>query len=193
MPGGLRARIHAPAGQQGLDLGRKPQGPAVIGVVEGLDAERVPPQEQPLPGLVPDGKGIHAPEPRRHGVAVLLVEVEQDLGVALGLKAIPFSLQPGPDLPVIINLAVEHHPDGLIRGGHGLGPGLAQINDGEAAMRQPHALIPGNPQPRPIRPPGLHGLAHPHKFRRVDGEGRALVGKNSRQTAHSGYRDAKLF
>ena len=143
--GGLGAGIHGAAGQQGLNLGGEPEGFAVIGVVQGLDAKGIPAQKQAFPDIVPDGKGIHAPQPVHHGLAGFPVEMEQDLGITVGLEVIPPALQPVPQFPIIINFAVEYHPEGLIGSSHGLGPGRAQINNRETAVGQRQALIRRSP------------------------------------------------
>ena len=55
-----------------------------MAVVERLDPEAVAGQQQAPLALVPEREREHAPQPLDEGVAVLLVEVDQDLGVAVG-------------------------------------------------------------------------------------------------------------
>ena len=93
-----------------------------------------------------------------HGRPVFPVEMEQNLGIALGLEAMALVLQPAPQFPIIINLAVEYYPDGVIGSSHGLSAGLAQINNRETAMGQRHALDPAKPITRPHPVPGTAWL-----------------------------------
>ena len=62
-------------------------------VVERLDPEAVAGQQQPPLALVPEGDREHPPQPLDEAVAVLLVEVDQHLGVAVGREAVPAALQ----------------------------------------------------------------------------------------------------
>src|SRR5688572_3437507 len=68
--------------------------------------------------------------------APLLISVNDDLRVRAGAKAMALFLQFGPELLVVVNLAIEDHPDLLVGVRHRLMP-PGQIDDGEAAEAQP--------------------------------------------------------
>ena len=126
-------------GQKALDLAAEEQL-ALVGevVVEGLDAEVVPGAEQGLLGLVPDGKGEHAPQLGQHPLAPLLVAVEQDLGVrVVGGEGVARLHQLSAQLHEVVDLAVEHHGQVFILVEHGLGA-ARQVDDGQPPVAQRH-------------------------------------------------------
>jgi len=72
-----------PGGQQRFYLRAEEDRPVGHGVVEGLDPEPVPRQHQPPFAPIPDCHGEHAAQVLDEVSTVLLVEVDQDLGVAV--------------------------------------------------------------------------------------------------------------
>ena len=125
---GRRATVPAAASAVGLAAGDH-AGPAVDAVVEGLDAERVPGAEQFAGPGVPDGEGVHAAEPVHHVLAHQGVGLEQHLGVTVGPQGDPLLLQFGGHLDVVVDLAVEEHPEAAVGRAHRLVPGLRQVQD----------------------------------------------------------------
>src|SRR5262245_26483400 len=61
---------------------------------------------------------------------------------------------------VVIDLAVEDNPDGFVLVGHWLGGSGAEVDDGEAAVRQPDSPIRGDPVGATVRATMHHGVAH---------------------------------
>ncbi len=103
----------------------------------------------------------------------------------------PLPFQLPAQFPEIINFAVEHHPQGAVRGGHGLGPRLAQIDDGQAPVGQGQPAVGRGPQAGPVRTPWLHGVANLQDFFRDYRRSGVTVGKDSGNTAHLFNRNAK--
>ena len=87
--------------QEGLDLGSKNQGiPGAVGrversVEEGLDPAGIPGEQHALTLAVPQAKGVHALDPVQEPIAVFLVEMKKDFGVAVGVKRVPAFFQVG--------------------------------------------------------------------------------------------------
>src|SRR5205807_8909878 len=84
------------------------------GVVQGLDAEPVS-REHEAPALrIPQGEGEHAAQLVDEVRAVLLVEVDDDLGVAPRGEPVPLRLEPPLELLEVVDLAVEDDLDGAV-------------------------------------------------------------------------------
>ena len=111
---GDRARIdlarHSGVEGERLELGRERQPPAVVVVVERLDAEAVAPQHQTAAPAVVEPEREHPAQVLEQAQLVLLVEVEQGLGVAVAAEAMAASCEPRLDLGPAVELAVVRHP-----------------------------------------------------------------------------------
>ena len=79
-------------------------------VEERLDPQSVTSQYQSAPRLVPESDGKHAVEVADEVQAIFLVEVDDDLGVATGVKAVPTGLQVPAQLGEIVDLTVVDRP-----------------------------------------------------------------------------------
>ncbi len=64
-----------------LQLGGKGERPVGDAVIKRLDAEAIAGQQQPVPARVPERQREHPPQALDETVAVLLVEVDQHLGI----------------------------------------------------------------------------------------------------------------
>jgi hypothetical protein len=73
-------------------------------------------------------------------VSVLLVEMDDDFGVGVGIKPVTFLLQRSSQFNVIEYLAVEHDPDGLIFVVDRL-PSTLEIDDAQARVREPYFIV----------------------------------------------------
>ena len=89
-----------------LELRGKRDGAVGDAVVERLDPEAVTGQQQAPLARVPDRQGEHPAQPLEEGVAVLLVEVDEHLGVGGGGEAVSPPLQLSAQLAVVVDLAV---------------------------------------------------------------------------------------
>ena len=100
--------------EQRLDLGGKAQLSVGHRVVERLDAEPVSSQEDVVPLGVIQREGEHAAEMVDAFLAVLLVGVDDHLGVGVGPKHVASPFQIGAHGLVVEDLAVEHDQDRLV-------------------------------------------------------------------------------
>ena len=94
-------------GQETLYLRAEHEGPAHLCVVQRLYAEEVPGPEELAPLPVPEGKGEHPPYPVQNPRAVLLIAVQNNLGVGLCPKLMPGLYELPPYIPVVVYLAVK--------------------------------------------------------------------------------------
>src|SRR5262249_39212266 len=110
---------HQPGGEQAAYLGREEQPIGLARPVQRADAGAIGPQEQLLSAAVPQGDGELAAQVLEDGLAVLLVEVRNDLGVAVGAEDVAAGLQGGALLGVVEEFAVEDDDDvaGLVGDG----------------------------------------------------------------------------
>ena len=103
-------------------------------VIKRLDAEAIARAEKALRLRVPQGKGEHAAQLLQALDAPARIGREQDFGVA-GRAVVPMRRQCPLQFEVVVDFAVVGD-DRARRIGHRLLPGVGQIDDGEAAMRQ---------------------------------------------------------
>ena len=121
--------------QKGLDLRTVEEIPVLFVVVKGLDAEDIPGAEELLLCLIPDDKGEHPPKFLQKLRAVFLVAVEQHLRVGGGLEDVAFFDQLFPQLPEVVDLAVEGEDLGAVLVEDRLGAAF-QVDDGQPP--EPH-------------------------------------------------------
>ena len=126
--------------QEGFDLGAVEEVAVLFVVVEGLDAEDVPGAEKGLGGLVPDDEGEHAPELLEKLLAVLLVAVEEDFGVGVGPEDVAFFQEVLPQVPVVVNFAVEGQDFGAVLIQDGLAAAV-QVDDGKPPEAHGDAVV----------------------------------------------------
>ena len=122
--------------QQALDLTAEQQLACVgLGIIERLYAENIPRTVHFVRLGVPHDEGEHAAQHPGQLRAVLLVAMNDDFGVAMGLEDMPLGLQLGAQIHEVVNLAVEHADDGAVLVVHRL-LACGQINDTQAAEAQ---------------------------------------------------------
>ena len=121
--------------QKALDLRAEHQGLAHLGVVQGLNAEKIPGAEKLPFLLVPDDKGEHAPQLVQQPGAVFLIPVQQHLRVGGGFKHMARCQQVLFNLLKIVDLPIK---------GEHLAPVL--VEDGLAAALQVDDGKPPEPQ-----------------------------------------------
>jgi len=112
-----------------LDLGTEQQGPGQDGVVQRLDADPIARQEQLAAPAVPDRQGEHPFESMQEVRPLLLVEVQQRLGVGARPVTVSFGFQfPAQDC-MVVDLAVVGDPDRPVLVAHRLVAGGRQVDD----------------------------------------------------------------
>ena len=171
----IRTATNAPAGDQALDRRGGAQRPPVIGVIKRLDAERIAGQQQALPLVVPKGQGEHAPEPFGHGRAVAAIEVQQDLGVGLGVEAMALLFELAAQRPEVINLAIIGDVKAVQL--HRLGGACVGVDDRQAPMRQAGPAARRQPFAGTVGSARRLGRVDRAKFGAVDGGRLVAVGE----------------
>src|SRR5207253_1607773 len=86
--------------------------------------------------------------PLHAGIALLLVEVQDRLGIAAGLVPMPLRLEPGTKRGVVVDLPVVSDPHLAVLVRHRLLP-ARNVHDGQAPMPEPDG--PVDPQPFTVR------------------------------------------
>ena len=124
-----------------LDLGAEEHALRQQRVVQRLDAEPIAGEEELAPARVPDREGEHPVQALDARGALLLVEVDDRLGVGRGPEAVPARLEPGAQLAVVVDLAVVGDPDRPVLVGHRLMAGGREVDDREPPMAERDALL----------------------------------------------------
>ena len=135
---GLGVDLAAETGvlKQALDLGAEQQLARVgLGIIERLDAENIARTVHLVRFRVPYDEGKHAAQLGGQCRAVLLIAVDDDLGVAVGLEDVPLGLQFGAQVHEVVNFTVEHADDGAVLIVHGL-LACGQVDDAQTAEAQ---------------------------------------------------------
>jgi hypothetical protein len=149
-----------------LELRGPRQHAADVPPVQGLDPEAVATHDEPPARRVPQGEGEHAAQAPGEREPVLLVEMDEDLGVAVvGAEPMPLGLELATQLGVVVDLAVvdDDHLAGLV-GDRLLAAG--QVDDRQAAHGQPDPV--GAPDARAVRPAVHERLVHGLERRPLD-------------------------
>ncbi len=149
---------HPGDGEERLDL--RGEGDAVRrpGVVERLDPQPVAGEEEPAPRAVPEGEGEHAVQERQKGVAALLVEPQEDLGVGLGAEGAAARLQLLFELQEVVDLAVVGDRDRAVRGRHRPAAAPGGVEDGQPPVGEPERAV--GEDPGVVRPAVDHPVRH---------------------------------
>src|SRR4029450_11434959 len=101
-------------------------------IEQRLFAEAVARDEQPAAGSIPDREDIHALESVDEVDPVLLVQVDENFGVRSRGERVPGGQQPAPQGREVVDLAVQHRPDGAVFVREWLVTAL-NVDDAEAA------------------------------------------------------------
>ena len=154
-------------GQQSLDFRSEQQSLALAAVEQRQNADPVPNQQQALPAGVPQREGKLAVQVLHEIVAILLVGMDDDFGVAVGAEPVSRVQQDLAQLDVIENLAVERDPDGPVLVGHGLSAAF-EINDAQAGVAQADPTIGVEVDAAAIRTAMAQGRQHAAYIRLAD-------------------------
>ena len=100
--------------------------------VQRLDAETIAPEQQVTSGSIPVGESEHPAQPLHAPLAVLLVQVHEDLGIRARREAMPPGDELARELAIVVDLAIRRHPDGGVLVRHGL-LAAREIDDAEPA------------------------------------------------------------
>ena len=188
---GQRLQIHLPRAtgifQQRFDLRGKHQGVANADVIERLDPEMIPREEQLAAFHIPQGKRKHPVEPPDTRRPPLLVGMNNDLGVGPGPELVTGFLQLVAQLDEIVDLAVEHDLNRSVFIANRL-PAAADVDDAQPAMAQPD--LPIHQLALAVRATMTDGLVHPAQGSPINRMARQV--KNSANATHTVLRSIPL-
>jgi hypothetical protein len=153
--------------EQRPDLRGGGEAAAVRPPVQRLDSEGIAGQHETVVGGIPEREGEDAVEVVDAARAVLLVGVDDHLGVGVGAEAVAQRLQPLADAEVVVDLAVDHHGAALVLGPERL-VAAGRVDDREARVHQ-------------------HGLAEPLDALAV---GAAMPERRGHRVAGTGWEGA---
>ena len=148
-------RPHARERQQRLDFGSDEETAIMARVIKRLNPHPIARAKEPPAPAVPDGKPEHAAQVVDAFLAVLFIEMNNGLGIAVGAVAMAARLQAGPQLGVVINLAVKNNPNRAIFVAEGLMSGL-YVHDTQPAHGDADVAV--EISPRIVRT-AMHDLA----------------------------------
>lgn len=126
--------------EEALHLRAKGEEPGVVGVVQGLLADAVAGEEQGLQSPVPQRQREHPHEVLDEVLALLLPEVDEDLGVPLRAEAVAAPEEPLAKLREVVDLPVHHGHDRAVLIREGLRPAV-EVDDREAAEAEAHGPL----------------------------------------------------
>src|SRR5262245_57648564 len=133
--GGVDLPGEAGLADQRLELGGKGELATGDAVVEGLDAEPVAREDQAAVASVPDRDREHPAQRVHEAGAPVLIEVDEDLGAAVGGGCVSPPAELLPELAVVVDLAVLDHLDAAVLVADRL-IASREVDDREAAHRQ---------------------------------------------------------
>ena len=166
--------------QQRLDFGAEEQLAAHLNVIERLDAQMIPRQEQLAPDRIPDGEREHAVEPFHAGRAPLFVGVNDHLRVRLRPERVPGLEEFLAQFDVIVDLPVENDLDAPVLVADGL-RAAANIDDAQPPVAQARLTV--HQFAVAVRAAVPDGGIHPAQQLPVDGF--AVQVKDAANAAHN--------
>ncbi len=136
----VQSRLQRRVAEQRLDLRPEQQRAGRRCKVQRLDPDSVARKQQLTPPTVPQRKRKHAAQVVDTVRAVLLVQVDDDLRVSAGPKAVTPGLQSWPMRGVVVDLAVVDEPDRAVLVGHRL-IARGQVDNAQAAKAKADLTI----------------------------------------------------
>src|SRR6185312_4091455 len=147
------------AGEDRLDLRREHEPVGHARHVQRLDPEPVAPGDQQALRLVVEQEGELSAQMLEAVEPMFLVQIDDDLGIALGLEAVALRLERAPDPLEIVNFAIRRKDDAAVLADHRLLAG-DEVDDGEPRMRDRQPRVFVDEQPAPIRPAVAQRFEH---------------------------------
>ena len=149
-----------------IDQGRQGRGetqPGIgLGVIERLDAEAVTGQHHGACVTLDDGEGEHAVKVLHAKLAPGMVGFQDDLGVAIGEKAVAFGLQFPAEFGVVVYTAIEDDGKAQLGIRHRLFGLVGEIDDLQPPVTKCCAAVSdkspvvGATRPQPVRHAAHH-------------------------------------
>ena len=113
----------------------------MLGVVQRLDADAVAGEEQRAAPSIPQRDAEHPAQVRERVLAPLLVGVHDGLGIGIRVERVPVRDELRAQLAVVVDLAVEDHPDGAVFVANRL-VAAGEVDDAQAAHAERRAIAP---------------------------------------------------
>ena len=126
----------------------------------------------------------HAAQVVDHGLALLGIEMQQDLGIRAGAEDAAPSLEAVAQLPEVVDLAVEGDDVLAVGAEHRLRGCGGEIDDGEATVPEADAAVLGDPLTHAVGTARGHMIARAGELRPIDGVGRVVVGVDAVDATH---------
>src|SRR5262249_22799869 len=133
-----------------------PAAAAAQGKIEGLFAQPVARQEEPLVPAIPDSERKHAVDALDELISPLEIGAQHHLGIASRRKEMTAGLKGALELLELVGLAVED--DGAILAKHGLSA-ASDVEDRQAAVTQAGGAI--QEEALVVRSPVSQDVRHP--------------------------------
>ena len=133
-------RPHTGTLEQCRDFAREHRSARRDRVVQRLHAEPVAARNEPPAGRIVEDKRPHAIEATHALGTPRIVGREDHLGVRAGVERVSVGGQLGPQLPIVVDLAVECDP-AASRALHRLTPGGGEIEDLQPPMPEPQRQL----------------------------------------------------
>ena len=153
-------------GAQGRQLRGKEERPFPERVVEGLDSQPIPGEQERSRPRVEKREGKHSHQAIDDAASPRPVAFEQDLGVGPRTKHVTSVLELAAEFTVVVDLAVVAHRQFAARIGHRLVAGFAEVEDRQPRMPQCQGIglagsrEPGFQEPLVVRSPVAEGAIH---------------------------------
>jgi hypothetical protein len=173
--------------EQGLGLRAEDEAVRQPREVQRLDAEAVASEDEPPARGIPDREGEHPLEALDACRALLLVEVDDRLGVGVGPVAMALRLELRPERRVVVDLAVVGDPDAVVLARHRLVAGRREVDDRQAPVREGDAVRAERDLARIVGAAVADCLRHPPDRARVGGEP-VREAQGARDAAHVSAR-----
>src|SRR5487761_439751 len=151
--------------------------------MRGLDSQPVPDKQEGLVAFVEDCKGKHSPQLVHTFRSVLLVEMDYDFRIGMGVKTMAERFKLPPQSGKVIDLSVKDHPDIPVFVVNRLASS-GNINDAETP--HPDSCRTVRIDTFVVRPAVHHGKAHAVNRFGV-GPGAAITVYHSGNSTHSGF------
>ncbi len=169
---------HALVDEDRPELGGEPEPSPPLGVEQGLLAYAVARQQEAPPAPVPEREREHPAQRLDAGVAELLVEVDDHLGVRPRREAVAARGQLLAQLAVVVDLAVADHDHVAVLAGDRL-VAAVDVDHGQAGDTYRHPFV--REHAARVGPAVSQGLAHALDQPRLD---RAVAVERAGDPAH---------
>src|SRR5215510_1304225 len=136
----IQLRPDKPSHDQCFDLRGKGKGLRASYVIERLNAQPIPRRKQPLCLPVPKGEGKHAIKVLRTLSSPLLVGMDDDFCIGVGVERVAGRAQLTRQLLIVVDAAVKGHPDAAVFVGERL-PSAFGVDDRQTPMPKSNRAV----------------------------------------------------